>query len=69
MKTMKRRFIIDVAIDLMGAKNMTEVNAIKSANVVLFDEFPVLFRFSRNAEQRIRTIEREKMFSWANQIN
>jgi len=66
---MKRRFIIDVAIDLMGAKNMTEVNAIKSANVVLFDKYPVLFRFSRNAEQRIRRVENEKRLSWANQIN
>ena len=66
---MKRRFIIDVAIDLMGAKNITEVNAIKSANVVLFDEFPVLFRYSRNAEQRIRRVENEKRLSWANQIN
>jgi len=66
---MKRRFILDVEIDLMGASSITEVNKIKSANVVLFDEFPVLFRFTRNAEQRIRRVENEKRLSWANQIN
>ena len=66
---MKRRFINDVVIDLMGAKTSTEVREIKSANEVLFESFPVLFRFARNAEQRIRRVEQEKQLSWTNNLN
>jgi hypothetical protein len=66
---MKRRFVLEVWDDLMTAISITEVNKIKSANVVLFDSFPVLFRFARNAEQRIRRIENEKRMSWSNQLN
>ena len=65
----KRKFIIDVAFDLMAANSITEVNQIKTANVVLFDCFPVLFRFSLNAEQRIRRIRNEKYLSWKTNLN
>lgn len=65
----KRKFIIDVAFDLMAANSITEINEIKTANVVLFDCFPVLFRFSLNAEQRIRRIRNEKYLSWKTNLN
>ena len=60
---------MDVAFDLMAANSITEVNQIKTTNVVLFNQFPVLFRFSRNAEQRIRRIENEKYLTWKTNLN
>ena len=65
----KRKFIIDVAFDLMAANSITEVNQIKTTNVGLFDKFPVLFRFALNAEQRIRRIRNEKYLSWKTNLN
>ena len=65
----KRKFIMDVVFDLMIADTITEINEIKSANVILFDQFPVLFRFALNAQQRIRRIENEKQLSWKTNLN